>query len=569
MSRPLLTLLALSLGLAAGTAAAQGKPPAGIPDDVWRQYQKLTKQKPPHESATQLGTQRADPLGLAIVLPQTRATIASALARAPTAMVGALQTAADAFALAEQKLHAASTSASPKFMVGVLQAMGQGQAALDQALDIAAAVDPQGILIGQLLPAVQKVREAAARSSQGLIDVAAAAGVSSGRLAPAIDAQRAGDTLHGRGEYGAAIGQYANGFGFAADTVVFNLDRFEQNLRSVFDNESVGWSYAITVGGQLKRSDKGGQARTGADLPAMDQSPTKKMHVASVSKTLTAMVLLRKMADLGLSVDSPIAPYLPATWTLGTGVDTMKFRHLLTHRSGFGQTPPGSNQYAPLKLMAEQDVLFKGDFAYDNRNFGLMRVIIAVMQGMDPAVFADLDPAALTASAFVTRAVWHYNQAGVTFSCDPHPIDPTLQYDFPDSGNPGYAEPPSALGCGGFGAFISATSLVRAMVYLRYTQDLLPAASFQQMKAGYLGLMNPADDFGFAQGKFGVYHGHGGDWDHPGWGGLDSCVYMFPIHVEAAVLVNSSRKAAGGSYSNGSHQCGVLKWAFENAWLAN
>lgn len=569
MSRPLLSILALSLGLAAGSAGAQSTPPKGIPDDVWRQYQKLKKQKPPAESASQPEAQRTDPLGLAIVLPQTRTTVADVMARAPTAMIGSLQAAADAFATAEKKLHAASTNASPKFMVGVLQAMGQGQSALDQALDIAAAVDPQGILIGQLLPAVQKVRDAAARTSQGLIDLAAAAGVSAGRLAPAIDAQRAGDALHGRGEYGAAIGQYANGFGFAANTVVFNLDTFVQNLRSVFDNESGGWSYAITVGGQLKRSGQAGLARTGADLPSVAQSSTKKMHVASVSKTMTAIVLLRKLADLGISVDASIAPYMPAGWTLGTGVDTMKFRHLLTHTSGFGQNAPGSNQYASLKTMAEQDVLFKGEYDYDNANFGLMRVIVSVLQGMDPTVYWDLDPAALTASTFIARGVWQFNQIGVPFSCDPEGgTSPTLQYDFPDSGNPGYVEPPSGLGCGGFGVFISAKNLVRTLAYLRYTQDLMPASMFQQMKSGYLGLMDPAN-FGFAQGTFGVYHGHGGDWDHTGSGGLDSCTYMFPINVEAAVLVNSSHKAAGGSYSNGPHQCGVLKWAFENAWIAN
>ena len=29
------------------------------------------------------------------------------------------------------------------------------------------------------------------------------------------------------------------------------------------------------------------------------------------------------------------------------------------------------------------------------------------------------------------------------------------------------------------------------------------------------------------------------------------------------------RKASGVGYSNGSYQCSVVKWAFENAWAAN
>ena len=190
-----------------------------------------------------------------------------------------------------------------------------------------------------------------------------------------------------------------------------------------------------------------------------------------------------------------------------------------------------------------------------------------VLQGIDPTLI-DADPAALSAAAFIQRAVSQYQAVGVPYSCNPSASSPTLQYHFPDSGGAGYDEPPSGLACGGFGAFISARDLARTMAYLRYTSELMPATSFQQMKSGYLGFMNPANNYGFAQGSFGVYHTHGGDWDH-GAGGLDSCVMMYPIHVEAAVLINSSRKASGVGYPQGGYQCTVMKWAFENAWVAN
>jgi hypothetical protein len=159
----------------------------------------------------------------------------------------------------------------------------------------------------------------------------------------------------------------------------------------------------------------------------------------------------------------------------------------------------------------------------------------------------------------------------VPFSCEPQDTNPTVQYQFPDTGNPGYVEPSRSLSCGGFGVQISAVNLARSMAYLRYTQDLLPTPAFQEMKAKFLGFSNPANGYSYAQGSFGVNHGHGGDWDHSGAtnGGLDACVLMFPINVEAAVLINSSRKVLGVGYPNGGTQCGVLKWAFENAWVAN
>ena len=241
----------------------------------------------------------------------------------------------------------------------------------------------------------------------------------------------------------------------------------------------------------------------------------------------------------------------------------------MNHRSGFGQNAVGGNDWAGLQTMVAQGVPFKGSFDYFNANFGLLRVILAKTLGIDPtAIPFEFDAGSLTASAFILHAQDRYDDVGVPFSCDPQASNPTLQYEFPDTGNPGYDEPSRSLSCGGFGVQISAVNLARTLAYLRYTQDLMPTAAFQEMKAKYLGFMNPAN-YSFAQGDFGVYHGHGGDWDHTGSGGLDSCALMFPINVEAAVLINSSRKVLGVGYPNGGHQCGVLKWAFDNAWVAN
>ncbi|MCP5272643.1 MAG: serine hydrolase [Burkholderiaceae bacterium] len=553
---------ALSQAMAQAQAASPA--PARLPG-LLKHYLRLRKQTPVDGVDESPEASPGDPTGLAIVLPQVLSTVEQALATAPTAMLGALQAAQTGYAAALTRLHAGSNDATPQHLVGVLTAMADGQAAMDQALDIAAVIDPPAVAL--LLPAVQAAREAARRTSRSTMDLALAAGVSAGRLAPAESALRTADALFDAGDYGGAGQQYAGAFGLAANTVVFSMDRFEQNLREVFDTNTVGWSYALSQAGNLARSGSSGLARTGSDQPSTAQSPTKKMHVASVSKTMTAIVVLRRLTEMGLSVDTAIGPWLPMGWTRPADVHSITFRQLLTHTSGFGQNAPGGSDYLNLQVMAAQPVPGKGSFDYENANFGLLRVITAKLLGLDASAL-PFNAGALTSAAFLSYAQTVFDAAGVPFSCEPQGTNPTRQYDFPDSGNPGYAEPSRSLNCGGFGVQVSATNLARTLAYLRYTQDLMPAAQFLAMKTGFLGFMNPTD-YDYAQGVFGTYHTHGGDWDHTGSGGLDACVMVFPINVEAAVTINSSRKELGQGYPNGGYQCRVIKWAFENAWVAH
>src|SRR5687768_16364393 len=115
-------------------------------------------------------------------------------------------------------------------------------------------------------------------------------------------------------------------------TGCISVDAFGQAVHDQGNGEFVG--HLVLVGDDVYA---GGQARTAVDPPVQAMSPEVVVNTASVGKTFTAIAVLKALARHDLTVDSPIGPYLPPDWVRGPNVDTITFRDLLTHRSGFLQ----------------------------------------------------------------------------------------------------------------------------------------------------------------------------------------------------------------------------------------
>lgn len=419
----------------------------------------------------------------------------------------------------------------------------------------------------------------ARQSAAGILDRAIDAGVDRDTLRRSRTALLAGDRLVARGDGAGGIGAFETALETAGGGLHFDLDRFEQNIVDAFGDQSVGVSYTIGVNGLLAREDGLGSARTAADPPATAQSPTKRMHIASVSKTVTAVGALRLLEQNGLSVDDPIAPWLPPEWDIGPGVDPddggefLTFRDLLTHRSGMGQGVGSSYE-------ALQERMFFGitqpkTFNYENANFGLFRIMVPYLLGIDPGSFSpDYPDAAI--DVFGSAIFLQYlrdeilEPSGITSgACFPLDETQTALYRFPYDNSAGWLTGNMIAGCGGYGLYLSTNELGAFLATLRYTETLISAEMRSVMNSGYLGWMDPLN-YSWADGDFGAYQTHGGDWfdGSDPRKGLDACVVNFPVAgVQAALLVNSN----GGNYFNGgdsAYQCEVLQEAYEQAWIA-
>lgn len=452
--------------------------------------------------------------------------------------------------------HGGSRDQSLSHLSASLSAVKLAQGSLDDAI---AAADPDDDVA--LVEVQRQLSLTAQRMAGDVVDQAEAVGVPKPRLKPARRKLDAGDQALRDGRHAEAVGQYAEGLALGGDTIAFDLALFEAKVRAAFDPKAVGHAYAIALGGVVSRTGHFGLARTAADPPQTDQSAAKPMHIAGATQPMTAILTLRLLADLGLNADEPIGPWLPSDWPRGAGVDQLSFAQVMTHRTGFGQKA-GQVQGEDYAALQARIALPVGDASplFDNANFALLRVLSSRLQGVDAKDHPEFEPGPLTAAMFIVKLKALFASIGVAVDCRNDDPLPTIQYRFPDTGNKGYREPSRELTCGGYGAMTSPRDYTGLTVNLRYS-SLLPPALRDDMRARYLGLMDPAMFSPFTNGKFGVYHGHGGDWGHKA-GGLATCALMFPVAVEAAVFVNSNAKTYGGV----DHQCTALLQAFDNAW---
>jgi CubicO group peptidase (beta-lactamase class C family) len=248
-----------------------------------------------------------------------------------------------------------------------------------------------------------------------------------------------------------------------------------------------------------------GQARTAIDPPAQAMSPDVVVNTASVGKTFTAIAVLKALARHHLSVDSPIGPYLPPDWVQGPNVNTITFRDLLTHRSGFRQ--PSERVFQTETAAREQiaqgvENTAHGSFDYNNINFTIFRDLLSYLEGQpDPGPALRIQAADRFFLDTIQQQV--FSPAGVHDAfCGPAP-DGLLTYRAP-SGTPthGQVPPDGPSACSSGGWWITPASIMRVARSL-LAGELLPEELRQQMNDGCLGWDCPAPFDKALLGKFG------------------------------------------------------------------
>jgi CubicO group peptidase (beta-lactamase class C family) len=214
------------------------------------------------------------------------------------------------------------------------------------------------------------------------------------------------------------------------------------------------------------------------------------MHIASVSKVITAMAMARIMKEHpSITPDTPIIGFLPVYWFKGANIGKITFKHLMTHTSGFA-TVSGETDFETMRLSVLLGVstdsgapVHLGGYRYENMNFGLLRILIAIINGnVDKnAILTDSAWDLVTILGYSMYVATHvFAPAGVTGATLDHNDAMALAYYFPPSGE-GWNSGSLVTVSGGAGWHVSVHELLKVMGAFRRSGAIVPTDKAQAM----------------------------------------------------------------------------------------
>ena len=290
-------------------------------------------------------------------------------------------------------------------------------------------------------------------------------------------------------------------------------------------------------------------AQTPADQGKAWNEDTR-MHIASISKFLTAVGLVKSLLSNQLSYDDKIIDYLPAHWSKGNYIDKIKFRHLLRHESGFSTGPgTGPLDYAFMKGKVAAGVSSVGSYDYENMNFCLCRILIPIINGEISKNANFISDPDLNDKAWDAVTIYHYKNymqtnvftpAGVNNATfEPLAVDQkALAYPLPYDNTKGWNSGDLATASGGAGWRLSVKELLNVLNHVRRKNTIITKQTAKYMFNNRFGTDKPIVDTPGGR----IFHKNG-YWQHTSGGGtawVEQCVALFlPDEMELAVFVNS------------------------------
>jgi CubicO group peptidase (beta-lactamase class C family) len=155
-------------------------------------------------------------------------------------------------------------------------------------------------------------------------------------------------------------------------------------------NHFPGYAFGIVLDGKLVYSGGGGYSDLDKKIPA---TPKSMFRIASMSKSFTAMAIMKLRDEGKLKLDDPVYLYIPEMkgQKLTTDAPEITVRNLMTHAAGFPEDNPwGDRQLADtdaeLIALIKKGISFSNDpgltYEYSNLGFAMLGYIIKKITGI-------------------------------------------------------------------------------------------------------------------------------------------------------------------------------------------
>ncbi|GAB3321487.1 hypothetical protein GCM10027299_15990 [Larkinella ripae] len=331
------------------------------------------------------------------------------------------------------------------------------------------------------------------------------------------------------------------------------FDSFARALDDSLKIKKIGYGFVILEGSEVRASGRGGLKSLATD-PEGEKPFTldTKMHIASMSKTITTMAFLHLAAEKAIKTTDRIAPYLPPAWAKGANIGQVTFRDLLTHRSGIiGLTNScangaySENTWSGLQQLIQKGVSTanRGSYCYQNANFSLFRVLIPAMLGylFTGNEFTDDQQTQRLYTEYVQKNV--FENVGLTRVVTTQPPgDPTYAYAYPNAGQTGWNPGGFTTTVGAYGWYLTPAEAGKLFATVLSTADqrVLTSAWKDTLITNRLGNFSGTVSDG-------AMHYHDGWWNLKlaNYQGLRTVWMKLPNNVTAVLFVNAIHGVRG------------------------
>ncbi len=275
-------------------------------------------------------------------------------------------------------------------------------------------------------------------------------------------------------------------------------------------------------------------------------TPDTRMHIASMSKLMTAIGLVKLLDKNNIKLDAHINTYIPSYWKRSAGfVANVTFRTLLNHTSGFSATD-SRGDYAFMKEQVVKVPKAPSGFEYANANYSIMRILIAVIDGhiQSNATFGLPDSPMLDAAwdIITTQYFQTYMNKEVfaiaglpTIGFSPAAGGVTAKA-YASKANENGRDGDWSTNAGGIGFYMSVSQVLKTVNAFR-NNLIVPSTAANPNRALYM-LDNSLGNNGSLASPIGKVYFRKGEW--LSGGKLEQTVlFCLPNNINIAVFVNS------------------------------